>query len=71
MSALPEKAGGEALSTLTIELWVHPLDTRVGLNGSGMLIINPPFQFEDHVRQWLPALHAALDPQCRGGCAVR
>lgn len=71
MSALPEKAGGEALSTLTIELWIHPLDTRVGLNGSGMLIINPPFQFEDHVRQWLPALHAALDPQCRGGCAVR
>jgi 23S rRNA (adenine2030-N6)-methyltransferase len=71
ISALPQKAGGEALSTLTLELWIHPLDTRVGLNGSGMLIINPPFQFEEHARRWLPALHAMLDPQCRGGCAVR
>lgn len=71
ISALPQKAGGEALSTLALELWIHPLDTRVGLNGSGMLIINPPFQFEEHARQWLPALHAALDPESRGGCAVR
>jgi 23S rRNA (adenine2030-N6)-methyltransferase len=71
ISALPQKAGGETLSSLTIELWTHPLDTRVGLNGSGMLIINPPFQFEEHARHWLPALHAVLDPQRRGGCAVR
>lgn len=71
ISALPQKAGGEALSTLALELWIHPLDTRVGLNGSGMLIINPPFQFEEHARQWLPALYAALDPESRGGCAVR
>jgi len=71
ISSLPQKAGGETLSTLTLELWIHPLDTRVGLNGSGMLIINPPFQFEEHARQWLPALHAVLDPQRRGGGAVR
>jgi 23S rRNA (adenine2030-N6)-methyltransferase len=71
ISALPQKAGGEAVAGLTLELWIHPLDNRVGLNGSGMLLINPPFQFEDRARHWLPALHAALDPQGGGGCAVR
>ena len=71
ISALPQKAGGEAVAGITLELWIHPLDNRVGLNGSGMLLINPPFQFEDRARHWLPALHAALDPQGGGGCAVR
>lgn len=71
MSALPQKAGGESIETLTLELWIHPLDNRVGLNGAGMLIINPPFQFGDRAREWLPALRAALDPEGMGGCAVR
>jgi 23S rRNA (adenine2030-N6)-methyltransferase len=71
MSALPQKAGGESIETLTLELWIHPLDNRVGLNGAGMLIINPPFQFGDRARQWLPALRAVLDPEGLGGCAVR
>ncbi|NCA15378.1 MAG: 23S rRNA (adenine(2030)-N(6))-methyltransferase RlmJ, partial [Proteobacteria bacterium] len=34
-------------------------------------IINPPFQFEDRARLWLPALHAVLDRHGNGGCAVR
>lgn len=71
ISALPQKAGGEPIETLTLELWIHPLDNRVGLNGAGMLIINPPFQFGDRARQWLPALRAVLDPEGLGGCAVR
>jgi 23S rRNA (adenine2030-N6)-methyltransferase len=71
MSALPQKAGGESIETLTLELWIHPLDNRVGLNGAGMLIINSPFQFGDRARQWLPALRAVLDPEGLGGCAVR
>ena len=71
ISALPQKAGGEPIETLTLELWIHPLDNRVGLNGAGMLIINPPFQFGDRARQWLPILRATLDPEGLGGCAVR
>lgn len=71
ISALPQKAGGESIETLTLELWIHPLDNRVGLNGAGMLIINPPFQFGDRARQWLPVLRATLDPEGLGGCAVR
>lgn len=71
MSALPQKAGGESIETLTLELWIHPLDNRVGLNGAGMLIINSPFQFGDRARQWLPVLRTTLDPEGLGGCAVR
>lgn len=57
---------------LCSELWLHPRDTRVGLNGSGMLIVNPPWQIDTRMREWLPALHAALDPApARGGWRVR
>lgn len=70
-ASLPLKAGGEVTSALALELWVHPMDSRVGLNGAGMLIVNPPFQFADRARHWLPALHGILDPEHRGGCALR
>ena len=29
------------------ELWLYPRDSRVGLNGSGLAIVNPPFQFAE------------------------
>ncbi len=57
---------------LVSELWRHPRDNRVGLNGGGLIIINPPFQFSDRMRVWLPILHAALDPSpSQGGYEVR
>lgn len=71
ISSLPPKAGGESVPVLTLELWIHPLDNRVSLNGAGMLIINPPFQFEERARLWLPTLHAVLDQHGSGDCAVR
>ena len=37
-----------------------PDDSRAGLNGSGIVTINPPWQFEQDLRQLLPVLHAAL-----------
>jgi 23S rRNA (adenine2030-N6)-methyltransferase len=47
---------------LACELCVMPDDTSLGLNGTGMLIINPPWQFAeeaDRVLQWmLPQLAA-------------
>jgi 23S rRNA (adenine2030-N6)-methyltransferase len=45
---------------LAAELCVHPDDSRAGLNGSGMVTINPPWQLEDDLRRILPPLHAAL-----------
>jgi 23S rRNA (adenine2030-N6)-methyltransferase len=56
---------------LIAELWLHPRDSRVALNGSGMLIINPPYQLAERMRIWLPALHALFDPAHTGGMSVR
>lgn len=71
IGALPLLAGGAPTPAVALELWVHPLDNRVGLNGSGMLVINPPFQFAERAAVWLPALRALIDPRQSGGCAVR
>ncbi len=45
---------------LVAELCIHPDDSRAGLNGSGLVTINPPWQLENDLRQLLPVLHAAL-----------
>ena len=45
---------------LCAELGIYPDDSRVGLNGCGMVIVNPPFQLEHALSEALPALHAAL-----------
>lgn len=67
---LPQPADSDRVPILCSELWIHPRDSRVGLNGSGMLIVNPPWQIADRMREWLPWLYARLDPQRRGGCSV-
>jgi 23S rRNA (adenine2030-N6)-methyltransferase len=45
---------------LVAELCVHPDDSRAGLNGSGLVIVNPPWRLEDDLRAMYPALHGAL-----------
>lgn len=69
LDALAAKVAPRPL--LVSELWVHPRDSRVGLNGSGLAIVNPPFLLDERMRQWLPVLHRRLDPAGEGGCAVR
>jgi 23S rRNA (adenine2030-N6)-methyltransferase len=59
-----------AREALTLELWLHPCDSRVALNGSGVLIVNPPYGFAERARVWLPALHALLDSSGTGGCRL-
>ena len=44
---------------------VHAPDNTLGLNGSGLAIANPPWGFEDELRQLLPWLAEAL-AQTRG-----
>jgi 23S rRNA (adenine2030-N6)-methyltransferase len=56
---------------LVAELWLHPRDARVGLNGSGLLIANPPYQLDVEMSKWLPALGAALGATRQGGTTVR
>ncbi len=52
------------------ELWIYPRDSRVGLNGSGLAIVNPPYQIDERMKIWMPELHAALDTTKAGGCSV-
>ena len=60
-----------AVPTLASELWLYPRDSRVALNGSGLLIVNPPFQIAERMRAWLPELGAALGAGSSGGTEVR
>jgi len=49
-----------------IELTHERDDLPGGLNGSGMLILNPPYQLEQTLAGSLPWLHAHLSPTGRG-----
>jgi len=60
-----------SVPALVAELWLHPRDARVGLNGSGLLLINPPWQLDVEMQQWLPELGAALGAARQGGTLVR
>ena len=51
---------------LVIELTHERDDLPGGLNGSGMLIINPPYQLEQTLSGSLPWLHSRLSPTGRG-----
>ena len=57
--------------TLVSELWLYPRDSRVALNGSGLLIVNPPWQLGERMRVWLPELAACLAVGDSGGTQVR
>lgn len=48
---------------LRVELTVRPADSPIGLNGSGLVIANPPWKFDGEMREALEELHAALGGQ--------
>lgn len=56
--------------SLVAELCVHPDDSRAGLNGSGLAIINPPWQLDADLRQAIPLLHSVLSPDGAGRTRV-
>ena len=64
-------AAGVKRETLISEFWLYPRDSRVALNGSGMLIVNPPHLFGERTAAWLPELQARLDVGRSGGTSVR
>jgi len=55
---------------LVSELWVHPCDSKVALNGSGVLIVNPPYLIGERMQVWLPRLAALLAQGGQGGSLV-
>ena len=53
--ALPAKA------LLRVELLVRPADSPLRMNGSGLLLWNPPWQLDAALARCLPAMRATLD----------
>ena len=56
---------------LVSELWLFPRDSRVALNGSGLLILNPPHLLLERMQLWLPELVAALGDGPDAGSSAR
>jgi len=56
---------------LASEIWLYPRDSRVALNGSGLLIVNPPWQTLERMQVWLPQLEACLAVGPGGGSRAR
>jgi 23S rRNA (adenine2030-N6)-methyltransferase len=48
---------------LVAELLVRPGDSPLRMNGSGMLLLNPPWQFDAELAEALPALRDALQQE--------
>jgi 23S rRNA (adenine2030-N6)-methyltransferase len=45
---------------LFADLAVHPDDAGVGLAGSGLMLVNPPYGADDYLREAYTAIHAAV-----------
>lgn len=56
---------------LASELWLYPRDSRVALNGSGLLLVNPPWLILERMQVWLPELQADLAVGAGGGSGAR
>ncbi len=50
-------------------LWMHPCDSRAALNGSALVIVNPPYLVEESMREWLPELRGLLGG-AQSGCEL-
>jgi 23S rRNA (adenine2030-N6)-methyltransferase len=59
-------------SVLDIQLLIREDDSPLRLNGSGMLLINPPFEFDQSVHKALTALTRVLEETQNGGdCSLQ
>jgi len=72
-SLAPLYARARTLSApvLLSELWLYPRDSRVGLNGSGLLLVNPPYRTLERMQEWLPELTACLATGPAAGSSAR
>jgi 23S rRNA (adenine2030-N6)-methyltransferase len=55
---------------LDASLSVLPDDAQVGMHGSGLVIVNPPWQLDARLQELLPKLHALLSPEGHGRTTV-
>ena len=55
---------------LDVQLSVLPADTRLGMAGAGLVIVNPPWLLDERLKELLPQLHALLSLDGLGGTNV-
>lgn len=55
---------------LDCSLSMMPDDTPVGMRGSGLVIVNPPWMLDERLAELLPDLHRLLVPDGSGGTNV-
>jgi 23S rRNA (adenine2030-N6)-methyltransferase len=55
---------------LLLELGVRPVDSPLGLNGSGVIVANPPWQFDVEMQPAMRELHRVLAPDGAGEARV-
>jgi 23S rRNA (adenine2030-N6)-methyltransferase len=65
-ATLQTAAARPALASL---LWMHPCDSRAALNGSALVLVNPPYLVEQEMREWLPELRQLVGG-AQSGCEV-
>ncbi|HEU4663348.1 MAG TPA: 23S rRNA (adenine(2030)-N(6))-methyltransferase RlmJ [Dokdonella sp.] len=65
---LREHAG--RADVLVAELLLHPDNSGLRLNGCGLAIVNPPWQFDHAVEEWLPTLQGLLAQSRYGSSRV-
>ncbi len=56
---------------LALELWLHPRDAAVALNGSGLLVANPPYLFDAEAGAWQAELARLLGAGLQGGQSLQ
>jgi 23S rRNA (adenine2030-N6)-methyltransferase len=56
---------------LASELWLFRRDSRVALNGSGLLIVNPPHLILERMQVWVPELLTRLRSSADAGSSAR
>ena len=56
---------------LSIELSIFPENIEQSLNGNGLIIVNPPWQFEEQIQAVLPWLWQILSPEKQGRHSVK
>jgi 23S rRNA A2030 N6-methylase RlmJ len=42
------------------DLAIHPDDAGLGLAGSGLMIVNPPYGADEHLREAYEAIHRGI-----------
>ena len=54
-----------------VQLGVLPPDAQVSMPGAGLVIVNPPWQLDERLKELLPQLHRLLSPEGQGATSAQ